>query len=453
MSQKYIGISQEGVEEELSKSSPISWMVQSYMFSPEDAVVFPNERFGYPRYGDANAVWYDNNGDIIFGVNDGVANISQWPGFVAKVRRPKSGIVGGEVEWKWIPPDGGVGDVTRTYYSRALEQTLVIYKNKFYVLDDDGNLLTTVTPSSIGPQWNSHQPNAIFYNDKQILYASWQGQLVIYNISDGSIAWSISPTAPPSSGFGPTTVWSDIDNTDTRYIFFLYQYNYIQEISFSVTDQYVLPPTSPSISTAYYAPNPGAMTTYRGGKYILLDSDDNNTALPYLHFNLDDIPELSIPFVNSNNVDVHPYLFRGIFTHAFSIYELDLNKALTSSPFKHAYSNMYVGQPSTTASTLAWTYTKGLRSAYLHFYNSMNVNASLSIYFMYPYSTSGQIHGYSLLNTLSPPPTPAQTLTVSTGTSADVSITDPPIAILIQGASATTPSSGNLIISVEGDAP
>jgi len=452
MSQKYIGISQEGVEEELSKSSPISWMVQSYMFSPEDAVVFPNERFGYPRYGDANAVWYDNNGDIIFGVNDGVANISQWPGFVAKVRRPKSGIVGGVVEWKWIPPDGGVGDDTRTYYSRALEQTLVVYKNKFYVLDDGGNLLTTVTPSSIGPAWNAHGPVAIFYNDEQILYASWQGQLVIYNISDGSIAWSISPTAPASSGFGPITVWSNI-NLGIRDIFFLYQYNYVQKISFSVTDQYVLPPTSPSISTAFYAPNPGAMTTYRGGKYMLLDSADGNPALPYLHFNLNDIPELSIPFVNSNNVDVHPYLFRGIFTHAFSIYELDLNKALTSSPFKHAYSNMYVGQPSTTASTLAWTYTKGLKSAYLHFYNSMNVNASLSIYYMYPYSTSRQITGYSLLNTLSPPPTPAQTLTVSTGTSADVSITDPPMAILIQGASATTPSSGNLIISVEGDAP
>jgi hypothetical protein len=193
MSQKYISISQEGVEEELSKSSPISWMVQSYMFSPEDAVVFPNERFGYPRYGDANAVWYDNNGDMIFGVNDGVTNTSQWPSFVAKIRRPKSGIVGGEVEWKWIPPDGGVGDVTRTYYSRALEQVLVIYKNKFYVLDDGGNLLTTVTPSSIGPPWNSHQPSAIFYNDKQILYANIQGQLVIYNISDGSIAWSLSP--------------------------------------------------------------------------------------------------------------------------------------------------------------------------------------------------------------------------------------------------------------------
>jgi len=453
MSQKYISISQEGVEEELSKSSPISWMVQSYMFSPEDAVVFPNERFGYPRYGDANAVWYDNNGDIIFGVNDGVTNTSQWPSFVAKIRRPKSGIVGGEVEWKWIPPDGGVGDVTCTYYSRALEQTLVVYKNKFYVLDDGGNLLTTVTPSSIGYAWNAHQPIAIFYNDKQILYASWQGQLVIYNISDGSIAWSISPTAPPSSGFGPITVWSDIDNTDTRYIFFLYQYNYIQEINFSVTDQYVLPPTSPSISTAYYAPNPGAMTTYRGGKHILLDSADGNPALPYLHFNLNDIPEMSIPFVNSNNVDVHPYLFRGIFTHAFSIYELDLNKALTSSPFKHAYSNMYVGQPSTFTSTLAWTYTKGLKSAYLHFYNNMNVNASISIYYMYPYSTSGRIHSYSLLNTLSPPPTPAQTLTVSAGTSADVTITYPPMAILIQGASATTPSSGNLIISVEGIAP
>jgi hypothetical protein len=195
------------------------------------------------------------------------------------------------------------------------------------------------------------------------------------------------------------------------------------------------------------------MTTYRGGKHILLDSADGNPALSYLHFNLNDIPELSIPFVNSNSVDVHPYLFRGIFTHAFSIYELDLNKALTSSPFKHAYSNMYVGQPSTLTSTLAWTYTKGLKSTYLHFYNNMNVNASISIYYMYPYSTSGQIHGYSLLNTLSPPPTPAQILTVSAGTSADVSITYPPMAILIQGASATTPSSGNLIISVEGDAP
>jgi hypothetical protein len=196
------------------------------------------------------------------------------------------------------------------------------------------------------------------------------------------------------------------------------------------------------------------MTTYRGGKHMLLDSRDSNTALPYLHFNLNDVPEMSIPFVNSNNVDVHPYLFRGIFTHAYSIYELDFNKALTSSPFKHGFSNMYVGQPSTTASTLAWTYTKGLKSAYLHFYNSMNVNASLSIYFTYPYSTSGQIAGGpSLLNTLTPPPTPAQTLTVSAGTSADVSITDPPMAVLIQGASASSPSSGNLIISVEGDAP
>jgi hypothetical protein len=453
MTSRLRNLYQEGVEEELAKSSPISWMVQSYMFSPEDAVTFPNERPGRPRFGDINAAWYDNNGDIIFGVNDGGANTSQWPGFVAKVRRPKSGMVGGEVEWKWVPPDGGVGDVTRTYHSRALQQTLVLYKNKFYILDDGGNLLTTVTPSSIGYPTNNHGPVAIFYNDKQILYASWQGYLVIYNISDGSIAWSISPTAPSSSGIGPMTVWSQITNLDNREIFFLYRHNYIQNISFSVTDQYTLPPTNPSISTVYYAPNPGAMTTYRGGRHILLDSNDNNTALPYLHFNLDDTPEMSIPFVNSNNVDAHPQLFRGIFAHAFSIFELDFNKALTSSPFKHAFSNMYVGQPSTTASTLAWTYTKGLKSAYLHFYNSMNVNASLSIYFMYPYSTSGQIGGYSLLNTLTPPPTPAQTLTVSAGTSADVSITDPPMAVLIQGASASSPSSGNLIISVEGDAP
>jgi hypothetical protein len=453
MTSRLRNLYQEGIEEELSKSSPISWMVQSYMFSPEDAITFPNERPGRPRFGDINAVWYDNNGDIIYGVNDGSTNTSQWPSFVAKVRRPKSGIVGGEVEWKWFPPDGGVGDVTRTYHSRALQQTLVLYKSKFYILDDGGNLLTTVTPSSIGHPWNAHQPNAIFYNDKQILYASWQGQLTIYNISDGSIAWSISPTAPANSGFGPITVWSNIYNNDTRVIYFLYKYNYIQKISFSVTDQYVLPPTNPSISTAYYAPSPGAMTTYRGGRHMLLDSNDSNIALPYLHFNLDDVPEMSIPFVNSNNVDVHPYLFRGIFTHALSIYELDLNRALTSSPFKHSFSNMYVGQPSTTASTLAWTYTKNLKSIYLHFYNNMNVNASISIYFMYPYSTTSgtALNGNSLLNTLTPPPTPAQTLTVNAGTSTDVSITDPPMAILIQGASASSPSSGNLVISAEGE--
>ena len=460
MNNKLRSLYQEGIEEELAKSSPFTWLVQSYMFSPENAVVFPNERSGRPRFGDINAVWYDNNGDLIFGVNDGSANSPQWPSFVAKIRRPKSGMVGGEVEWKWIPPDGGVGSSpaadTITYHSRALQQTLVIYKNKFYILDDQGNLLTTVTPSSISTQWNQHQPNAIFYNDKQILYAGWNPpQLVIYNISDGSIAWSISPIAPVNSGSGPITVWSDIQNTDTREIFFLYQLNYIQEISFSVTDQYALPPTSPTISTAYYAPNPGSMTTYRGGKHILLDSNDNVWALPYLHFNLNDTPEMSIPFVNSNNVDVHPYLFRGIFTHAFSIYELDFNKAITSSPFKHAFSNMYVGQPSTSTSTLAWTYTKNLKSAYLHFYNNMNVNASISIYFMYPYSTTSgtAVNGSSLLNTLTPPPTPAQTLTVNAGASTDISITDPPMAILIQGASASSPSSGNLIISVEGNAP
>ena len=441
---------QEGIEEEeLAKSSPITWMVQSYQFSPEDAVTFPNERPGRPRFGDINAVWYDNNGDIIFGTNEGAAGNSQWPSFVAKVRRPKSGIVGGEVEWKWIPPDGGLGDNMHTYYSRALGQTLAIYKGKFYILDDGGNLLTTVTPSSPISYFGGHQPNAIFYNDKQILNSNF----VLINISDGSVAWSLPSSSVPSlpnSGTGPITVWSDINLNDYREIYFLYSQNYIEAFSFTVTDQYVLPPTSPSISTAYYAPNPGAMTTYRGGKHMLLDSDDGNTALPYLHFNLDDIPEMSIPFVNSNNVDVHPYLFRGIFTHAYSIYELDFNKALTSSPFKHSFSNMYVGQPSTAASTLAWTYTKGLKSAYLHFYNNMNVNASLSIYFMYPYSTSGQITGYSLLNTLTPPPTPAQTLTVNAGTSADVSITDPPMAVLIQGASASSPSSGNLIITAEG---
>lgn len=452
MSQKYIGISQEGVEEELSKSSPFTWLVQTYMFSPENAVVFPNERLGRPRFGDPGGVWYDNNGDIIFGVNDGITGKPQWPSFVAKVKRPKSGNIGGDVEWKWIPPDGGVGDVTITYYSRALQQTLVIYKGNFYILDDGGNLITTVTPPSPVDEYAAHQPNAIFYNDKQILYGGTSGILAIYNISDGSVAWSLSPTAPPNSGIGPWTVWSDITDSDTREIFFLYGNNYVQKISFTATDQYTLPPTNPSISTAYYAPHPGAMTTYRGGRRILLDSLDGNPALSYLHFNFDDVPSMSIPFVNSNTVDVHPQLFRGIFTHAFSIYELDFNKALTNSPFKHSFSNMYVGQPPTTASTLAWTYTKSLRSAYLHFYNNMNVNASISIYFMYPYSTSGGVT-YSVLNTLTPPPTPAQTFTVNAGTSTDVSITDPPMAILIQGASASSPSSGNLIISAEGIAP
>jgi len=178
---------------------------------------------------------------------------------------------------------------------------------------------------------------------------------------------------------------------------------------------------------------------------LILDSNDTPSVFGYIHWP-GDTPNFSIPFAQSNSIDVHPYLNRVVLTHKDSIFEIDINKAIASPPFTEAYASLYSGQPSTTASTLAWTYTKRLRSVYLHINNGMNVNVAVYVYFIASYNIPGDA-----VSTLTPPPTPAQTLTVNAGASADVSITNPPMAILIQGASASSPSSGNLIISAEGE--
>jgi hypothetical protein len=452
-----VGVSPTELERTLAEKleatirSPFTWFVQAYMFDPEFAVIYPTALSGYPRFGDVLNVMYDNNGDIIHGVFDGVTNKASWPSFVEKIKRPKSGIIGGDVEWKWVPPDGGVGSPTSIYHSRALNQTLVMYKGKIYILDGGGNLVKTVTPATTINRWLNRQPNMIFYNDKQILVADWNvRRLYIVNIADGSIAWSLSLSPPTGAGWGPITVWREISNSDTCLIFFCYENNYVQYISFSVSDEYTLPPTSPTVMTAYYAPHPSALASWRGGKKVLLDCIDGEYSFGYLHINPDDNPPMCIPFLNSNSVDIHPSLPRAVFTHVYSIFELDISRAVNEPPFRNNFANLYVGQPPTSETLLAWTYTKMLTKVVFHIYNSMDVSATVNLYYMYPYSTTGKVRG-TLLNTLTPPPTPSITQTVSAGASIDIALTSPPMAVLVSGLSATSPTSGNLIVSVYGE--
>jgi len=442
------GAGREALRKELT--APFTWLVQSYMFDAEFAVRYPDEVENYPRFGDASNVMYTSDGDIIHGVFDGITGRSNWPSFVAKIKRPKTGIVGGEVEWKWVPPDGGVGDVTPIYHSRALGQTLVRYKGKIYILDEGGNLIRTIKPAVTLALWNTAQPNMIFYNDKQILVADWKNHYLYILNMDGSVAWSLALTPPEGAGWGPLTVWSFITNWDERYIFFCWQRHYVQRIKFEPADQYSLPPEAPTVEDHWYAPRPRAISAWRGGKEVLLDCIDGEEAFGYLHINPDDMPFMCIPFVNSNSVDIHPSLPRAIFTHAFSIYELDLYRAIYDPPFKHGFSNLYVGRPGTSEGLLGWTYTKRLSKVIFHVYNAMDVDATVRLYFMYPYSTTGKVQG-QMLNTLTPPPTPSIEQTVSSGTSTDIILSAPPLAVLVRGLSAAAPTSGNLVVSVYGE--
>jgi len=335
------------------------------------------------------------------------------------------------------------------YYDKYLKQAILFYNTNIYILDSQGNIIRTITPSFTWGQ-SSYQtgggPHAVFFNDEQILLANQaNGTIYIMNM-DGSVAWSLSGFKYPIAVLRGLT----LNYLDSQIIVLDANAQAAYGISWSVQDQYTLPPSSASPSLLSYFPNPRSIAPYKGGEKLIADNNDFNTAFGYIHW-VYDTPNFSIPLAVTNSIDVHPYLNRIVMTHKDSIFEVDLDRALASNPFKEAYTNLYYGQPPTSAGTLAWTYTKRLNSVYLHFYNNMNVNASVSIYFMYPYSTGGQVFGQPpVLNTLTPPPTPAQSLTVSAGTSVDVSITDPPMAILIQGASASSPSSGNLIITAEG---
>ena len=424
----------DSVKEETERllSTPYTWFIQTKGFSTESMIA------GFAQYSlnsaivtDVGNVVYDENGDLIVSQ----AWSSSYPTSLLKIRRPRHGITGGEVEWALSsitpqPPNGVV------FYSKFLKKILApsTSSNTFVIIDSGGNIEKTVTTSF---SWSG---TLSFFNDRQVLISDTQNNaLEIANIADGSLAWSMSNVSPRGlalSSFEPEYGVSHIYTING---------NQVQRFQWSASDQYTLPPSSPSVVRSAYYPSPRWIAPYHGGNFLILDSNDTPSVFGYIHWP-GDVPNFCIPFAQSNSIDVHPYLNRVVLTHKDSIFEIDVNKAIASPPFTEAYAQLYSGQPSTTASTLAWTYTKRLRSVYLHINNGMNVNATVYVYFITSYNIPGDA-----VSTLTPPPTPAQSLTVNAGTSTDVSITNPPMTILIQGASASTPSSGNLIISAEGE--
>jgi len=442
MTSKLRSLITDSAREEIERllSTPYTWFIESAAWSVDSAIA------GDAQYSPNSAivqdvanVVYDENGDLIVSQ----AWSSSYPTSLLKIRRPRRGITGGEVEWSL---SGTIKSGSAIFYSKYLRKILAVSTsaNTFVIIDSEGNVEKTVTTSF---SWSGVLS---FFNDKQVLIAdSANNALEIVNISDGSLAWSmsnVSPSGPALVGFEGEYGMSHIYTINGSQVL---------RINWSADDQYTLP-SSPSLYSMGYFPYPRWITSYHGGEYLVLDSNDGAPAFGYIHWPFD-MPNFCIPFVQSNSIDVHPYLNRVVLTHKDSILEIDINRALASPPFTEGYALLYSGQPSTTASTLAWTYTKRLRSVYLHINNGMNVNATVQVYFMYTYGSAGVTGPASnagdAVSSLTPPPTPAQSLTVNAGTSADVSITDPPMAILIQGASASSPSSGNLIISVEGDAP
>jgi len=439
----------EKLREELTK--PFTWLIESMDYSPESAVAgYTPWTEASPLVGDPMNVVYDENGDLIVANNgNGPARGGVFPSSVVKVRRPKSGVVGGTIEWVQTV-DGQGSAPMNVYYNKYLKQAILLYGSKIYILDPGGNIVRTITPAFT---WDATRyvantgPEAVFFNDKQILLCDVKaGALYIMNL-DGSVAWS-------ATGFStPVAVWTYFAKEYViRYIHVLeYGAQRISNFSWSAKDQYTLPPSSPSIGTLGYFPYPRSITEFRGGKYLLLDCEDSNMAFGYIHWFFD-TPEFSIPLANSNSIDAHPYLPRVVLTHKNSIFEIDINEALTNNPFTNGFTNLYVGQPSTSESTLAWTYTKRLSKVIFHIYNAMNVDATVKLYFMYPYDTTKQIFSTSYLNTLTPPPTPAVSETVASGTSKDIPLSAAPIAVMVRGLSATTPTSGNLIVSAYGEA-
>lgn len=432
-------------------TGPYTWLLQSYMFDPALAASNDAQVNGYPRFGDINQLYYDSNGDVIFGLNDGNTNSSQWPSKVIKVRRPKGKQIGGDIEWTWIPPDGGVGDITYIYHDRVLGMTSVWYKNKFYILDSGGNLINTVTPAMTLYRLNRSGPNAMFYNDKQLLVASYNGfgsppVLAIINIPDGSVAWSWTATCP-SDGLGcglyPTLVYSSIGDSQNRVIYYAGTQNYVQSFSFSVSDQYTLPPASPSPSITAMMPYPGAIAPWRGGSMMFLDYTGQNPPIPYLHFVVGDSPSFSIPFFVSNNIDFHPWLPRILATHNFSMFELDLNSLLTRNPWKDRMAQLYSGQPGTSPTFLGWNYTRVLRRVMVHVNNGTNQSVTVSPYYLYSSN--------NLLTSWNPEPTPITSTSVSAGASADIAIEYPSVALAVYATAAAAISSGNLTVYLYGE--
>jgi len=432
MTSKLRSLYTDSAKEETERllSTPYTWFVESKDFSVDSRVAgYAQYSLNSPIVQDVGNLMYDENGDLI--VSQAWSN--NYPTGLLKIRRPRHGITGGEVEWA-LSSIGG----SYIFYSKFLKKILVQSSsaNTFVVIDSEGNIEKTVTTSF---SWSG---TLSFFNDQQVLITDTQNNaLEIANIADGSLAWSMSNV----SSLAGCAIASFQGEYGASYIHFI-SGNQVQAFSWGASDQYVLPPSSPSLVSWGYYPYPRWITPYLGGEYLILDSNDSAPAFGYIHWP-NDIPNFSIPFVQSNSLDVHPYLNRVVLAHKNSIFEIDINKALASPPFTEAFASLYSGQPSTTASTLAWTYTKRLRSVYLHINNGMNVNANVYVYFIGSYQVATDV-----VSTLTPPPTPAQSLTVNAGASVDVSITNPPMAILVQGASASAPSSGNLVITAEGEA-
>jgi len=440
------GFDYDKIREELTK--PFTWLIESMDFNPSSAVAgYKPYSENSPIVSDPMNVVYDENGDLIVAENaNGPARGGVFPSRVIKVKRPKTGVVGGTIEWEQNI-DGQGSAWMHVWYDMYLKKIILLYNTKIYILDSEGNIEKTITPS-FEWDWTHYTPNAgpgaLFFNDKQILLCDTKtGYLYIMNL-DGSIAWSLS-------GFdSPRGVWRYLSKDYGSTYIFILEPGKVSGFKWSATDQYTLPPSSPSILFTNYFPSPRSITAFRGGRHLLLDCNDTNTTFGYIHWYVDS-PEFSIPLVNSNSISAHPYLPRVVLTHKNSIFEIDINEALKNNPFTNAFANLYVGRPGTSEELLAWTYTKRLSKVIFHVYNSMDVDATVNLYFMYPYNTSEQITGVSYLNTLTPPPTPSISETVTSGASKDIIPSSTPIAIIIQGYSSATPSSGNLIISAYGE--
>ncbi|MFP3191268.1 MAG: hypothetical protein RXR31_08085, partial [Thermoproteota archaeon] len=357
MTSKLRSLLTDSAKEETERllSTPFTWFIESMVYSVDSRIA------GYAQYSpnssivqDVGNVVYDENGDLIVAQ----AYNSNYPANLLKIRRPSHGIIGGEVEWTLssiTPPT----DYDFIFYSKFLKKILApsTSANTFVIIDSEGNIEKTVTTNF------SWKGVLSFFNDKQVLISDSQNNaLEIANIADGSLAWSMSNISPAGPAFvsfegqyGVSHMW---------YI----NGNQVQRFDWNASDQYTLPPSPPSAYTIGYFPYPRWIVPYHGGEFLVLDSNDPASAFGYIHWP-NDTPNFSIPFVQSSSFDVHPYLNRVILTHKDSIFEIDVNKAIASPPFTEGYALLYSGQPSTTASTLAWTYTKRLRSVYLHINN------------------------------------------------------------------------------------
>jgi len=119
-------------ETERLLSTPYTWFVQTKDFSVSSRVAgYAQYSLNSPIVQDPANVVYDENGDLI--VSQGWN--SNYPTALLKIRRPRHGITGGEVEWT-------LSGINRVFYDKFLRKILAVSStaNTFMIIDPEGNV-------------------------------------------------------------------------------------------------------------------------------------------------------------------------------------------------------------------------------------------------------------------------------------------------------------------------